>query len=68
MENLPLMMLFLTLVHKLETSGEVNISEGTIGAVVGPGGYIRQVSVVDQLHPPSKDEGVSNDSFAYFLF
>ena len=62
------MILFLYLVHRLETSGDVNISEGTFGAVVGPGGHAGQVSVVNQLHPPSKDEGVSSVTFAYFLF
>ena len=56
--KLPLMMLFLHLVHTVKTTGDVNVSEGTIGAVVGPGAHIGQASFVSQLHPPSKDEGV----------
>ena len=58
MENLLLMMLFLHLVHTVKTSGDVNVAEGTIGAVVGPGAHIGQASFVSQLHPLSKDEGV----------
>ena len=67
MENLPLIILFLYLVHTVKTSGDVNVAEGTIGAVVGPGAHIEQASFVSQLHPPSRDEGVSSDTFAYFL-
>ena len=52
------MMLFLHLVHTVKTSGDVNVSEGTIGAVVGPGAHIGQASFVSQLHSPSKNEGV----------
>ena len=55
------------LVHTVRTSGEVNVAEGKIGAVLGPGAHIEQASFVSQLHPPSNDEGLSSDTFAYFL-
>ena len=48
---------FFHLVHTVEASGDVNISEGTIGAVAGPGAHVETVSVGNQLQPPSKDRG-----------
>ena len=42
----------------VRTSGDVHIADSAIGAVAGPGAQIGTASVVTQLHPPSKDEGV----------
>ena len=61
------MLVFLYLVHTLKAGGDVSIADSAIGAVAGPGAHIGTASVVSQLHPPSKDEGVSNYAFRCYL-
>ena len=54
----------LVLLHLLNTiKGDVTINDGTIGAVVSPKAHIGRASVVSQLHPSSKVEGVSIDTY-----
>ena len=53
---------FLHLVHTLKAEGDVSIADSAIGAVAGPGAHIGTASVVSQLHPPNKDEGVYKDT------
>ena len=50
-------MIFFHVVHTVEASGAVNIREGIVGAVAGPGARIETVTVGNQSQPPSKDEG-----------
>ena len=45
------------LVHTVNTTKDVQITESVIGAVAGPGAHIGTTSVVSQLHPTRKDEG-----------
>ena len=52
------MLLFFCLDETVRTSGDVHIADSAIGAVASPGDQIGTASVVTQLHPPSKDEGV----------
>ena len=59
------MLLLFCLVHTVKTSGDVNVSGGTIGAVVGPGAHIGTTSFGNQLQATSKNEGVSNDDSMY---
>ena len=58
-----LMSLFLQLVYTVKASGDVNISEDTIGAVAGPGAHFGVPNLVTSLRPSSKDEGVYNHTF-----
>ena len=52
------------LLHTVKTTRDVHITESAIGAVAGPGAQVGTASVVvSQSHPPSKDEGVSNNAF-----
>ena len=62
------MLMFLHVVQTLKSAGDINIGEGTIGAIAGPGATIGSASVVSQLHPSSEDEGVFSDPFTYGSF
>ena len=53
-----LMLISLRLVQVVKTSGDVHIADSAIGAVAGSGAHI---GTVTQLHPPSKNEGVSSN-------
>ena len=46
------------LLHTVKTTRDVHITESTIAAVAGPGAQVGTASVVSQLPPPSKDEGM----------
>ena len=62
------MLVFFHLVHTVKENGDVNVTNGAIGAVAGPGAHIGMASVVSKLqyiHPPNKDEGVPNDPSIY---
>ena len=54
------------LVYTVKASGDVHITDSAIGAVAGPGAHIGTASVVSQLYPPSKFEGVSNYTFSCY--
>ena len=46
------------LLHTVKKTKDVRITESTNGGVADPGAHIGTASVVSQLHPSSKDEGV----------
>ena len=46
------------LFHTVKATRDVHITESTIATVAGPGAQVGTTSVVSQLHPPSKDEGM----------
>ena len=52
------MLRFFLLVQTVKVSGDVQIADSTVGAVAGPGAHIGPTTVVSQLRPPSKNEGV----------
>ena len=62
---LSLMLLFFHLANQV--SGDVHIADSVIAAVAGPGAHIGTASVVSQLHPPNKNEGVFSDNSMYYL-
>ena len=63
------MFVFFHLVNTVKAIGDVNVTNGAIGAVAGPGAHIGTASVVSKLqyiHLPNKDEGVPKDPTMHY--
>ena len=52
--------------HTSKATGDVSITDSAVQAFGDSRANIGMASVVSQLHPPSKDEGVCYDPFVYY--